>query len=970
MRNLKKLLALTIVLALAVSITLPAFAVPVADFNDGEDALAFIKERDDAAPGDATPYAAAVQLMVDLGVIKGKGPVGSAPADMDLALRDPLTRIEFLVMLYRALNGGQDIEADRINWANVPPVFTDTPAGWWGTSYATWGYTLGVTQGTTPGVIFSPNRPIVVHEAILMCMRAIAPTVASDGFAYSLVNVLWLANRLNLYSYLDWNEDLSFTRADACLLLEGTIRTGELTTATEPNTLWRAASTGQALLTTAFGYTEFTGTVMSDGRWFALGGAPGDDGRAIFNDGSNTVILTSATTAALGIDMYSVGHRVNFFYRTVGGATPHVNVREVFGFRKLSSEKIWTGLGEGDSRWDHTTLLTDVRAVSGNGNLNFGGLSALYINYRTAATLDAILLTDSYDPDTSLSYTNAAMTGTPMRDAMTLANFDQGTFDESDFRVIWFEDTVLYVFAEIYQFVQFRRFYSDNDNKLQFAEGLTNDRFGQDSATQANIKYFDADKMQDNHFLIYEIGTTRWGFKEVAKTTARVTRVDGGTITFGGRNYVESDIIFNGTGTGNPAVAGFPLTTGGEFVFYTLGNSVLLTRSVPGAPPPELHYAVVRNSRIQTVTNPGSGLSGDVYTVTFWVNLLFANGDSGDFQLVKGTNGKSNTAEINGDPVIALDESVPQTHPLVAHGQAMKVDGTPLNEILFQVEMKENSLVQLSIPDYTSGPAFTDTAIPSGYDSDPNAIRTVWPAGTGGLTGKFITGSSVHFLRVTNDGGTWIRVAGNTLPMINAGGSVDAPVQAAFGRLAADGDNLAITVAAIVLTGAGAGAPGVLPPAPPTNWALALGTPFLSWEGDANRHTLKIMDNTGAVRTIFADNATRFNTLAANSLIVFGTDGDGWVNSVAIDATPNQGNKLEGINTELKLFFVAGHPGNPPIAYPAPKEKAQFFFIDGDASRLITEGEVAGVLHNDGNNWRIYAPAAPSDTNIYFIFKP
>ena len=141
MRTLKKVLALTVVLATLFSLT--AFA-----FSDAD-------QINEACVNE-------VNLLAALNVMVG---------DTDGAFRpnDTISRAEAAKMIYVVRNGGNDDKA--AGWTGGAQVFADVPAGAWYEGYVNYCASLGIIAGFNGE--FRPNDPVTGVELAKMLLVAI-----------------------------------------------------------------------------------------------------------------------------------------------------------------------------------------------------------------------------------------------------------------------------------------------------------------------------------------------------------------------------------------------------------------------------------------------------------------------------------------------------------------------------------------------------------------------------------------------------------------------------------------------------------------------------------------------------------------------------------------------------------------------------------------------------------------------------
>ena len=147
MRNLKKLVAFIVTLAMIATFAIPAFA---------------------AAPADVvgTDYEGAVSRLVALGVINGY-PDGNFGPD------DSITRAQFAAIVVRAL-GYESVAASA---AGVTK-FSDVAANNWASGYINLAVSLGIIKGYGDGK-FGPEDKVLYEQAVTMVVRALG----QDAFA-------------------------------------------------------------------------------------------------------------------------------------------------------------------------------------------------------------------------------------------------------------------------------------------------------------------------------------------------------------------------------------------------------------------------------------------------------------------------------------------------------------------------------------------------------------------------------------------------------------------------------------------------------------------------------------------------------------------------------------------------------------------------------------------------------------------
>ena len=141
MRNLKKLVALIVTIALMATLAIPAFA---------------------ATPKDVvgTDYEGAVTRLVALGVITGY-------PDGNFGPNDTITRAQFAAVVVRSL--GYETIAET---AKGVTKFSDVAANYWGAGYINLAVSLGVIKGYGDGK-FGPEDKVTFEQAVTMVVRAL-----------------------------------------------------------------------------------------------------------------------------------------------------------------------------------------------------------------------------------------------------------------------------------------------------------------------------------------------------------------------------------------------------------------------------------------------------------------------------------------------------------------------------------------------------------------------------------------------------------------------------------------------------------------------------------------------------------------------------------------------------------------------------------------------------------------------------
>ncbi len=156
MSTFKKLLALTLALAMVLSVS--AFAGYKADTY--KDAASIDEDAADA-----------IELLYALEIMKGD-------ENGNFNATATITRAELAKMIYVVLNHGKDDKA--VNYTGAK-LFSDVPAGVWYEGYVNFMATTKLAQGDGKGN-FNPNAPITCAEAAKLMLTAIGYSAEARGY--------------------------------------------------------------------------------------------------------------------------------------------------------------------------------------------------------------------------------------------------------------------------------------------------------------------------------------------------------------------------------------------------------------------------------------------------------------------------------------------------------------------------------------------------------------------------------------------------------------------------------------------------------------------------------------------------------------------------------------------------------------------------------------------------------------------
>jgi hypothetical protein len=107
-----------------------------------------------------TPYEESVALLKDLDVLSGY-------PDGTFRPESPINRAEFMAMVYKLVNGEQEVSRSRVR-----NHFKDVPANHWAAHFINDGVSLDVLRGY-PDETFRPDNQITLAEAFTICIRLV-----------------------------------------------------------------------------------------------------------------------------------------------------------------------------------------------------------------------------------------------------------------------------------------------------------------------------------------------------------------------------------------------------------------------------------------------------------------------------------------------------------------------------------------------------------------------------------------------------------------------------------------------------------------------------------------------------------------------------------------------------------------------------------------------------------------------------
>jgi len=232
MKNLKKVLAFILVVAMMASLMISASALSAKDFTDYTE----VQNKD------------AVAMLTELGIINGY-PTG------DFKPAGTVTRAEMAKMIYVVLNGGSDK-------APTPSAqrYTDVFRGMWCEGYVAFCDDLGIIAGYGDGK-FGPNDLVTGTQAAKMLLVAMGYNPAKEGFTGTNwdYNVLKVAAAKGLFAGFNANVSDGCTRDNAALLVYNALIADMVSYVGDT-----AVDNGKTLIGQYFGLVAVTGVVVAN----------------------------------------------------------------------------------------------------------------------------------------------------------------------------------------------------------------------------------------------------------------------------------------------------------------------------------------------------------------------------------------------------------------------------------------------------------------------------------------------------------------------------------------------------------------------------------------------------------------------------------------------------------------------------------------------------------------------------------
>ena len=304
MSTFKKLLALTLALAMVLSVSV--FAGYKADTY--KDAAGIDEDCEDA-----------IELMYALEIMKGDTNGNFNPTAT-------ITRAEIAKMIYVILNYGKDDKA--VNYTGAK-LFSDVAAGAWYEGYVNYCGTTKLVQGRGNGT-FGPNDPITCAEAAKMLLTAIGYSASDRGYTGANwdKNVLSDAAIIGLLDGYKYNTNTYAPRQWVAVMFENAL-TKALTYGTMNPVITgglltsiTASSTDLTMGEKYYGLEDETGYLVSIEDAYLEDGVrnSANKKKALFVDGDNDLV---AAVSGTGLGIADLGQE----YRVIWGNDGVLSVR-------------------------------------------------------------------------------------------------------------------------------------------------------------------------------------------------------------------------------------------------------------------------------------------------------------------------------------------------------------------------------------------------------------------------------------------------------------------------------------------------------------------------------------------------------------------------------------------------------------------------------------------------------------------
>ena len=310
MSNLKRILALSLVVVMTLALVVSAGAITINDYPDKAD----IVNQDEVA------------MLAELQIMQGKDtgfdPTGS------------LTRAEICKMIYVGFNRGLNDDANNFKGLEASTPFTDVRSSDWFVGFVNWAYGKKVVAGKTVST-FDPQGKVTGYEAAKMLLVALDFEPNKQGYNKGAGWALAVAIDAQRAGLLDGLEtiDLSLplSRDNAAKMIYNMIFADMITYDKDDDTLVRES--GQTFGGKYLGLESLTGVVVAN-EYTGIGAVELDEGKTEIavtdtSEGASSFKNTNVEIEK-GTTIAQLGQQVKVFFRMRNGKVDKVygNVTE------------------------------------------------------------------------------------------------------------------------------------------------------------------------------------------------------------------------------------------------------------------------------------------------------------------------------------------------------------------------------------------------------------------------------------------------------------------------------------------------------------------------------------------------------------------------------------------------------------------------------------------------------------------
>ena len=354
MQLLKRLMALSLVLIMAVAVAVPGMAATFSDVPDD------------------SPYKEAISTMVSLGLLKGY-------EDGSFRPNDTITRAEFAAVITRAI-GMEEVAAG----ASSASIFTDMTTNGvdhWATGYVKIAYDKKIILGMGDGT-FAPDAPITYEQAVKMIVCTLGREAAANEKGGWPNGYILDANDINLTQ----NATLSPTNSPAPRALVAQLVFNSLEIKLmERSTGGSMVQTNKTLLNDMLKVTKFTNMLVTV-----------IDGTASVNASAGVVAREGELVLESGLDVDTYVYK-NIMTSDKAKSFLGLYVNGYYKVDSLTEDKVLLTMDTISSRNDEITISSD----------NIESMARLRLEYWVDRDNDAKTKTITISDSAKLVYNGA-----------------------------------------------------------------------------------------------------------------------------------------------------------------------------------------------------------------------------------------------------------------------------------------------------------------------------------------------------------------------------------------------------------------------------------------------------------------------------------------------------------------------------------------------------------------------------------